>query len=285
MTFLRPTVTIADDAIEFTNGRLAWMQAAVADARRAAEAEQQAAELKAQNDRLAAALDAARRLSVPSDAGVQCASPAPPLLETDAVVARVLGHAAQTFLHGRELLDIGSHSGVSPGGLVIDRDGPDGGTTMIDAGHDLDLQPGRIVLAGRRVWGKLASVGSHVSVVRRITDPGYRAEVQIAHAAADRDAPRSLGPRGMLVGTGDRLCQIELVEASEPVSVGDLVYSESDGLLSEPLLYGDIVRVELARDKLHWQIWMQSAVGSDAPREVAVLRTELNPARLGVASR
>ncbi len=286
ITLLRPTVAVADDAIHFARDRIAWLQAALVDGRRAAEAEQEAIELKKQNDRLAAALDAARRLPVRSDAVMQSAPSYTPLLQSDAVVARVLGHAAQTFLRGHELLDVGSHSGVSPGGLVVDNDGPDGGTkTLIDAGRDLDLRPGRIVLAGRRVWGQLASVGSHVSVVRRITDPGYRAEVQIAHGDGDGEAIQQTDPHGILVGSGDRYCQIEFVEAAAPVSVGDRVYSESDGLLPEPLLYGEIVRVELARDKLHWQIWMQPAIGSDIPREVAVLRTELNPARLGVASR
>jgi cell shape-determining protein MreC len=286
MTFLRPTVAIADGAIDFTRDRVAWLQAALADGRRAAEAEQQAIELKARNDRLAAALDAARRFPVHTDAGMQSASSTAPLLQTNAVAARVLGQTAQSFLRGRELLDVGSRSGVAVGGLVLDSEAPiDKATSMIDAGRDLELQPGGVVLAGRRVWGKLASVGSHVSVVRRITDRGYRAEVQIVHGDADNEAPQRPSPRGMLVGTGDRLCRIELVDASEPVSVGDRVYSESDGALPEPLVYGEIVRVEEPRDKLHWQIWMQPAAGSEAPREVAVLRTELNPTRMGVASR
>jgi cell shape-determining protein MreC len=285
MTLLRPTLAIADDAIHFTRDRATWLQAAFVAGRRAAEAEQQAIEFKEQNDRLVSALDAARRLPLRSEDGTQITVSAP-LLQTDVVVARVLGHAAQTFLRGRELLDVGNRNGVSTGGLVVDSDAPTGGTTTtIDVGRDLDLQPGRIVLVGRRVWGSLASVGSHVSVVRRITDAGYRAEVQIAHGEADSMASRQTVPHGMLVGSGERICQIDLVEASEPVSVGDRVYSASDGLLNEPLLYGEIVRVELARDKLHWQIWMQPAVGTDAPREVAVLRTELNPARMGVASR
>jgi cell shape-determining protein MreC len=284
MSLLRPTAAVTNDAITFSRDRIGWLEAAMADGQRAAEAERQASKLKEENDRLASALDAVRLMKSSADSVGPGAATAEPLLQSDAVVARVLGHSAQSFMRGRELLDIGSRSGVSPGAIVLDGDAPNDRTqALVDAGSDLALQPGRLVLAGRRVWGKLATVGTHTSVVRRITDPGYRDTVQIAHSESSGASPH-LGPRGVLVGSGERLCRIELVEASEPVSVGDGVYTESDGLLSEPLIYGQVVRVELAADKLHWQIWMQPAIGSDAPREVAVLRTELNPARVGMVS-
>jgi cell shape-determining protein MreC len=285
MTLLRPAAAVTNDVIEFSQGRVLWLQAALADGQRAAEAERQVADLKEQNDRLAMALDASRLTHAQSESIAASASPTQPLLESQAIAARVLGHAAQTFLRGSELVDIGNRNGVAAGALVIDGAPPgDGTTTMIDAGRDLGLQSGRTVLAGRRVWGKLAKVGSHTSVVRRITDPGYHDTVQLAHSDGGPDSPQQLGPRGVLVGSGERLCRIELVDASEPVSVGDQVYTQSDGLLPEPLVYGQIVRVELTADKLHWQIWMQPAVGANEPREVAILRAELNPARMGTVS-
>ena len=108
------------------------------------------------------------------------------------------------------------------------------GALVIDAGRDLGAEPGRVVLAGRRVWGKLATVGPHTSVVQRITDRGYRDTVQLARRDTGQLAHREgeqlrLGPRGVLVGSGDPLCQIELVEATEPVSVGDEVCTAADG--------------------------------------------------------
>ena len=285
MTLLRPAVAVTDDAVDFSRDRVKWLEAALADGRRAAEAERQVTELKQQNDRLATALDAAHLTHAQSDSNAAGASPTEPLLASQAIAARVLGHAAQTFMRGSDFVDIGNRSGVATGALVIDG-APlgDATPTMIDAGRDLGLQSGRMVLAGRRVWGKLANVGSHTSVVRRVTDPGYRDTVQIAHRGGGPDAALRLGPRGVLVGSGEKLCRVELVEASEPVAVGDGVYTQSDGLLPEPLVYGQIVRVELIDDKLHWQIWMQPAIGTDEPTQVAVLRAELNPARMANTS-
>src|SRR5438876_196046 len=67
---------------------------------------------------------------------------------------------------------------------LLDRASP-----LLDAGADLGLRSGRVVLSGRRVWGKLATVGPHTSVVQRITDRGYRDAVQLVRRDAGADAP------------------------------------------------------------------------------------------------
>ncbi|HEV3415926.1 MAG TPA: rod shape-determining protein MreC [Pirellulales bacterium] len=275
---LQPAQSITAGVVGFSSDKLAWLHTGFEDRIRLATAEQNLAELQERNRRLEAALDAARVLAADSSASAVTGSPTEPLLRSDAIAARVLGHAAQTFLRGSQLLDVGSRVGASPGALVIDGDlAAADARSLIDAGHDLGLESGRMVLAGRRVWGKLATVGAHTSLVRRTTDSGYRDTVQLAH----RDGGQlRLGPRGVLVGIGDRLCQIELVAATEPVSMGDEVYTVGDGVLPAPLLYGSVVRVERPAAAAHWQIWMQPAVGADEPREVAVLRMELNPARI-----
>ena len=94
------------------------------------------------------------------------------------------------------------------------------------------------MLAGSRVWGKVADVGPHTCTVRRITDAGYRDLVQLA---TSREGRLHFSARGVLVGAGERLCKIELVETTEPVAVGDLVFTADDGVLQSPLLYGKIV--------------------------------------------
>ena len=274
---LRPAQAITGTAVDFARDKLARLRAGLADADRLAEAERQVAELQQQNRRLESALDAARIKQSDSAADGSSGSATEPLLHSEALSARVLGNAAQTFLRGHELLDVGSRAGASPGALVID-DGTasTAAKPLIDAGRDLGVEPGRVVLAGRRVWGKLASVGQYTSVVQRVSDRGYRDTVQLAHRDGDQ---LRLGPRGVLVGGGDPLCQIELVDATEPVSVGDEVCTAGDGALPT-LIYGRIVRVERPVGGAHWQIWMQPAVGADEPREVAVLRVELNPSRM-----
>jgi hypothetical protein len=84
----------------------------------------------------------------------------------------------------------------------------------------------------------------------------------------------------VLVGNGDALCRIELVETTEPVSVGDQVCTVADGVVPTPLVYGHITRVEAPAAGAHWQIWMQPEIGADVPRQVAILKLELNPARI-----
>ena len=148
---------------------------------------------------------------------------------------------------------------------------------VIDAGADFGLAADGLVLAGRRVWGKIAAVGPYTSVVCRVCEPGYRDAVQLGHVEGRR---LQLGPRGLLVGTGEPLCRVEMVEVSQPVAIGDEVYTSDDGVPHAPLLYGRVVRLERSAGQPHWQIWMEPAVGSDEPRSVAVLQMDLNPARV-----
>ena len=162
-----------------------------------------------------------------------------------------------------------------PGELVVESAAS--ATPLIDVGHDLGAQPGRLVLSGRRIWGKLTAVGAVASTVQRTTDLGYRDRVQLAHSDG---AARQLGAQGMLVGAGQSLCRIELIDASQPVSVGDEVYAAGDGTLAEPLLYGRIVRAEHVSGQPHWQLLMAPALAADPLRTVEVLKLELNPARV-----
>jgi hypothetical protein len=282
---LRPAQIVTTSAVDFTRDRWARLQVGWADGERVAENEQEIVELREQNRRFAAALSTARLDESDLAERVSIGGPTEPLLRAEAVEARVLGQTAQTFLRGQEVLDFGSRAGAARGALVIDGGAKNGtpataANPLLDAGADLGLRSGRVVLAGRRVWGKLATVGPHTSVVQRITDRGYRDAVQLVRHDDGADAPARLGPRGVLVGNGEALCRIELVETTEPVSVGDEVSTIADGVVPAPLIYGRIARVERPSAGAHWQIWMQPAIGADVPRQVAVLKLELNPERI-----
>jgi rod shape-determining protein MreC len=282
---LQPAQIVTTSAMYFTRDRWARLQASWADGERVAENEQEIVELRDQNRRLAAALSTARLGESDLAERASIGGPTVPLLRAEAVDARVLGQTAQTFLRGQDVLDFGSRAGAARGALVIDAGAKNGAPAtaanpLLDAGADLGLRSGRVVLAGRRVWGKLATVGPHTSVVQRITDRGYRDAVQLVRHDDGADAPARLGPRGVLVGNGEALCRIELVETTEPVSVGDEVSTIADGVVPAPLIYGRIARVERPSAGAHWQIWMQPAIGADVPRQVAVLKLELNPERI-----
>lgn len=197
------------------------------------------------------------------------------LLRAATVRARFLGVQARAFLTRHELLDVGSRQGVEAGALVVEPS-----RAVIDRGSDARLAPGRLVLDGACVWGKVVEVGPLTSTILRTTEPGYRDVIRLATRAAPGRPPR-LGPEGILEGTGEPLARVRMVPASEPVEVGDEVYtSGGEGVLPAPLRCGRVVRVELPAGATHWDVWMEPAVGPRPPDEVAVLKIELNPLRV-----
>lgn len=304
-TALRPGQRVINRGVDAGQGALAWLRGAAASAEQLAEAQRTATQLTEQNRQLEAELELIR-----SDATTLAPVPAlpDPLLLGDTVPARVLGRQAQSYLRSRDLLDAGSGAGVTSGALVTDADpatapGATGGRiisptsaahpsqshstggsrasgsihVVLDAGRDMSLEPGGLVLAGRRVWGRVAAVGPYTSVVQRITEAGYRDTVQIGRV---EDRRLRLGPKGLLVGTGGGMARIELVDASQPLAIGDEVYTADDGVVRTPLLYGLIVRLDRTAGESYWQIWMEPAVKGEEPHDVAVLRMELNPSRV-----
>jgi cell shape-determining protein MreC len=200
------------------------------------------------------------------------------LLMAQTISARVLGKQAQSFLDARAMLDVGRSRGATARSLVIDDLPKATDRPVVDQGRDSSIRADHLVLAGSRVWGKIAEVGQHTSTVIRVTDSGFRGLVQLA---ASRDGKLRELARGVLVGKDEPLCKIELVETGAPVTVGDLVFTADDGVLAAPLLYGRVARLNRKPGDAHWEIWMEPAMPANAsPGRVAVLRLDLNPDRL-----
>lgn len=244
-----------------------------------AQAQRQIAEL---NDRLRRAelqlqLAQSERVADAASVGVGSKSTSP-LLTAQTISARVLGKQAQSFLEARVMLDAGRSHGVTARSLVID-DLPTGADRpVVDQGQDASIRADHLVLTGSRVWGKIAEVGQHTSSVIRVPDSGFRDLVQLA---SRHDGKLRFLARGVLVGKGEPLCKIELVETGAAVTAGDLVFTADDGVLDAPLLYGRVARLERKPGAAHWEIWMEPAVpAASPPAHVAVLKLGLNPARL-----
>ena len=242
---------------------------------RLTEAERNLDRLRRENDRLTAQLEEFD--SHNADLERESVSQAEDrLLNLQCIWARVLGQQARAFLQENVPLDVGSRAGVQSDALVIG--GPEG--LLIDQGKAAELQSGQLVLGRGRVWGKIVEVGPYTSTARTVTEPGYRDLVRLATPDA-HGRPTRWGPEGILEGLGERLARIRLVEVTEPVSVGDLVFTAAgEGVLPKPLLYGRVVRVERPTGASHWKIWMEPAMGRHGPRRVAVLRIQLNPIRV-----
>jgi len=201
------------------------------------------------------------------------------LLTSHYVPARTLGQQARAFLTRRHILDVGSQAGIEPDALVIDPR-----PALVDRGSDAQLRAGQMVISQGRVWGKIAAVGPLTSVVQCLTESGYRDLVAIGRPQSDQ--AHQGRPQGILEGTGEPLARIRLVEVTQPVAVGDLVYcAAATDLTPEPLLYGRVARVERPVGAAHWDIWMEPTIASGRPDRVVVLQAELNPARVAGAAR
>src|SRR5262249_42924784 len=138
--------------------------------------------------------------SQPSNASIEehDSSHLSPLLTSQTISARVLGRQAQSFLLTRNMLDVGKAQGATAKALVID-DVTSSTKPLLDQGRDAAIEQDRLVLAGSRVWGKVAEVGLHTCTVQGITDAGYRDLVQLANV---RDGRLHFAARGVLKGQG-----------------------------------------------------------------------------------
>lgn len=271
---LRPGQAVAVWLLEGGRRAARWARDWRTNAARLAQAERHREALEAENQRLRAELAMERRRAA-SLAEHALPGGAEPLLHPRGVPVRVLGQQARAFLARRYLLDAGSRAGIEPDQLVLDA-----GPGWIDRGADARLLVGQPVLCQGRVWGKIASVGPLTSTVRAITEPGYRDLVCVGARPPAGDASPA-GPQGILEGTGEPLARIRLVEVTEPVAVGDPVYSlAAKGVVAEPLLCGHVARLERPPGSTHWEMWMRPAVASKQPERAVVVSTELNPPRV-----
>jgi len=201
-----------------------------------------------------------------------------PLLDSRLVSARILGSQARQFLASRALLNQGSGAGLNTGGLVFDADEAAGTTPLLDVGGESGVADGRLVLDARTVVGRLREVGRYTSCVERVTDATYRDRVRIVQIQEGKAIP---GPRGLLVGTGEAVCQVRMIDVSQPVSVGDVVVADGlGGILSSPPRYGTVVRVAQSPGSAQWEIWVEPDVDVGNLDVVSVLTTDLSAVRV-----
>lgn len=268
-TALKPGLTACDTARTWTIDRLGflahWRQDAEGAQRQAAALEQ----LRRERDELAAQ---AAALSARLESLETASLPGPPLVSEDLVAARPLGIQSQSLLEQHGIIEAGNAQQVAAGDYVLET-----ALQSLDAGADAGVEPGMLVLAGSRVRGKLLKVGPETSTWLPVRSASYRDLVQIATAHEGR---LRFGPRGVLEGTGGRLCRIKLIETTSPVAPGDYVFTVSEESPSaQPLWYGNVSQVKHVPGQSHWEIWMEPAPHQEfAP--LAILRRTINRDRI-----
>jgi cell shape-determining protein MreC len=228
-----------------------------------------ALQLQAQSARFQQQLAEARRGALPPFE----TSPVEPLVIPELVETRVLGRerAALELLAGR-LVDCGGLQGVAIDDLVLDAD-----QTHLDAGSASDVTPDLPVCSGRRVVGRIKHAGRWTSTVQWLTDPGFRGHARLIRGSAQGPV---YGAEGVLTGAGDGACRLELIAATDPVSIGDYVYTVAPpASSSDPFCYGRVAAAELAPGASHWTITVAPAIGDEPFETLQVLRELPNPAR------
>jgi cell shape-determining protein MreC len=212
------------------------------------------------------------RLSQSEHAGAIPEIESEPLLLPELITARVIGVDTAAAWKGHRILDQGAAKDVAPELLVLESE-----STVVDQGAERQLGEGDVVYAGRTVVGRIAEAGRWTSTLQPITDARFRGAAQIYRQGHEGWLP---GPRGNLKGDGTATCQLEWIATTEPVEVGDAVFTaETDGVVPFPMYYGKVVEVTGAADSPHWEIRVEPAADLAAVKEVQVFRTRLNPLR------
>lgn len=200
--------------------------------------------------------------------------PADPLLTSNLVPAAILGRQPD-LLRARfaRILDRGTTSTIAVEDLVL-ADAP-----HMDQGADRGVEESQPVISGGVVVGTIGRAGRWTSTLQLVTDPAFRANVQLV-----RESPAGLvlGSAGVLVGNGNDTCDLQRVPETEPVSEGDYVYSlQQDVDQMPPLYYGRVVAAERNSGEHDWRIQVQPAFDPEALKTVQILTVSLNPQRIG----
>lgn len=232
--------------------------------------------LEARERRLAAekaALSDELKRAQTSTPGLPAIEQSTPLMRGELVEARVLGGDAEVAWRSRKSLSTGSAAGIQELALVLEAP-----RRLLDQGSDTLLAADQPVYAGRTVVGRVGLVGHYSSTLILVTDAEYRGRARLA-----RETPRGLtfGIEGTLKGDGTELCRLDSLPSTEPVSVGDAVFTgTADGVHPAPMYYGTVARAELQPGSLRWSIWVKPAADLEQLRKLHVLRTAVNPNRV-----
>lgn len=194
------------------------------------------------------------------------------LVRHELVEARVLGRERDLDENSAIMVDLGSDKGAVSHAFVVRGTGP-----VLDVGADARVAEGQPVYCGRCVVGRIERTGRVTSAVRLITDPGYTGRAQLLRRT---ERGSVFGAEGILVGLGDGTCRLTGVPYTEPVRVGDDVYTGGrSARLPEPMYYGRVVSANLVAGQ-RWEIVVQPRADFSRIEQVSILRQSLKAPRV-----
>ncbi|MCA9075814.1 MAG: rod shape-determining protein MreC [Planctomycetaceae bacterium] len=241
--------------------------------------EQKCRQLESVNTQLIGALEKARG----EQASPFLAEPGTPLFVPELIEASVIGaeEVQQSTQRAsfRRIVDVGQFDDIIPADYVVNELSSDEPqvTRLIDQGTDSGLTLDQPVFAGRCVVGKVGQVGRWTSTIIPVTDPDYSGRAQLVRAT---EQGMVLGAEGVITGDGEGTCLLKYVPGTEPVAVGDVVYTPvGHSSLPVPMHYGTVIEATLTDRAQDWTIVVVPAETLNKARRVQVLRAVLNEAR------
>ncbi|MCA9080119.1 MAG: rod shape-determining protein MreC [Planctomycetaceae bacterium] len=194
----------------------------------------------------------------------------PALVQHAALETRVLAELGTTDAERQLVVGLGTSAGLQGSELLISQHEP-----LIDLGHAAGVAPDDLLLAGQSLWGRVIRPGRWTSTVQPVTSPEFRIAVRLV-----RSSPQGpvFGARGILVGTGTG-CRLEQLQATEPVSIGDHIYTDSAVTSPQPLYCGMVQSAELQPSDQFWSIDVVPA-SPVRPDSLVILRPQLNGVRI-----
>lgn len=199
---------------------------------------------------------------------------ATPLLKHQVQTVQVLGSLGDEAEPIRQqLLNLGKWSGLRGEELLVQ-----GNLPMIDRGEGAGVVPDALLLEGQSLWGRVVQAGRWTSAAQPMSDPQFRIAVRLVRASPQGPV---FGARGLLQGEGGS-CSIRQIPASEPVLVGDHVYTDSPIAAPVPLYCGTVAEAELGPHDSFWKIRLLPATQLTA-RQLLVLQPRLNLERTAAA--
>ena len=275
---LRPGQMLCADALQNIETRwLAWRFPSRDDELTALQAERDAWRDQFVALQARQALQADEAVARPGDSQspfAAVASSSDPLTVPDFVPATILG-VERDALRERvsRLLDRGTTDGIAVDDVVLS-----GPLPLLDQGNDAAIAPDMPVLTGGCVVGRIKQTGRWTSTVEPVSHTEFRGYVQLVRTT--RQGPL-FGAEGVLAGNGDGSCRVELIAATEPVSVGDYVYGRLPGAGPvNTLCYGRVTVAELPEGAAHWHITVVPLATMETSRTVEILRELPNPMRM-----
>lgn len=227
------------------------------------------------------------QLSRTADNRLAGTSPAsePRLLQVGHVTARVIGQErGDAERTASRLIQCGAVQGIADSDLVIEpallsEFTDQRRSALLDQGARLGIAADLPVLSGETLVGRVKAVGQLASTVQLVTDPQFRIGAQILRST--RSGP-VFGAVGVYCGGEGGVGRLDFVAATEPVAVGDAVYTDEQVAGSRVRMrIGAIIRAELKPGEPHWELAVQPELTS-VPPTLEVLKVDLNPARWAV---